>query len=70
MLFVHNLLNDYFYSINFFPGPASNEVLNANSGLLLDEVKPVLETSLAELFTDVANKITKSFTYKELFPDD
>ncbi|XP_051167773.1 uncharacterized protein LOC127285684 isoform X2 [Leptopilina boulardi] len=51
-------------------GPASNEVLNANSGLLLDEVKPVLETSLAELFTDVANKITKSFTYKELFPDD
>ena len=55
---------------SFFSGPASNEVLNANSGLLLDELKPVLETSLADLFTDVANKITKSFSYKELFPEN
>ncbi|XP_076172813.1 protein takeout [Ptiloglossa arizonensis] len=41
-----------------------------NNAALLDEITPVLETSLAELFTDVANKITKSFTYRELFPDD
>ncbi|KOC69863.1 Protein takeout, partial [Habropoda laboriosa] len=49
---------------------ASHELLNNNNNLILDEITPVLETSLAELFTDVANKITKSFTYKELFPDD
>nr|XP_031842130.1 protein takeout-like isoform X2 [Nomia melanderi] len=51
-------------------GTASNELLNNNSALLIDEITPVLETSLAELFTDVANKITKSFTYKELFPEN
>ncbi|XP_012275262.1 uncharacterized protein LOC105696952 [Orussus abietinus] len=51
-------------------GPASNEILNANSALFLEEVKPVLETSLADLFTDVANKIVTTFTYDELFPID
>ncbi|XP_043274343.1 putative beta-carotene-binding protein [Venturia canescens] len=51
-------------------GPASNQVLNSNSHLFLDEVKPVLETALADVFTDVTNKITGSFTYDELFPDD
>ncbi|XP_043251474.1 protein takeout-like isoform X1 [Colletes gigas] len=51
-------------------GAASHELLNQNNALLLEEITPVLETSLADLFTDVANKITKSFTYKELFPDD
>ncbi|XP_034186319.1 protein takeout isoform X2 [Osmia lignaria lignaria] len=50
-------------------GAASHEILNSNSELVVDEITPVLETSLAELFTNVANKITKSFTYKELFPD-
>ncbi|XP_017755827.1 PREDICTED: protein takeout-like isoform X1 [Eufriesea mexicana] len=49
---------------------ATHELLNNNNALFLDEITPVLELSLAELFTDVANKITKSFTYKELFPDD
>ncbi|XP_066598655.1 protein takeout-like [Prorops nasuta] len=49
-------------------GAAGNEVLNSNSELFVDELRPVLEASLAELFTNVANKITKSFTYNELFP--
>ncbi|RLU22112.1 hypothetical protein DMN91_006492 [Ooceraea biroi] len=49
-------------------GPASNEVLNANSDLFLDEIKPVLEDALSNIFTNVANKITGSFTYDELFP--
>ncbi|CAD6236481.1 GSCOCG00008205001-RA-CDS [Cotesia congregata] len=51
-------------------GPASNQILNANSNLLIDELKPVLESALSDLFTDVANKITNSFKYSELFPDD
>ncbi|XP_031775225.1 protein takeout-like [Apis florea] len=49
---------------------ATHDLLNNNNALFLDEITPVLETSLADLFTNVANKITKSFTYKELFPDD
>ncbi|KZC13438.1 Protein takeout [Dufourea novaeangliae] len=51
-------------------GTASNELLNNNNALLLEEIRPVLESSLSELFTNVANKITKSFTYKELFPEN
>ncbi|XP_001607814.1 putative beta-carotene-binding protein [Nasonia vitripennis] len=51
-------------------GPASNDILNANSAVFLDELRPVLETALADLFTNVANKITGSFTYDELFPKD
>ncbi|XP_072764814.1 protein takeout [Anoplolepis gracilipes] len=51
-------------------GPASNEVLNANSDLLVDEIKPVLEDALSNLFTEVSNKITEAFTYDELFPDN
>lgn len=51
-------------------GAASNQVLNANNAMFIEEVRPVLESSLADLFTDVANKITKSFTYSELFPTE
>lgn len=51
-------------------GPASNEVLNANSNFLLDEIKPVLEESLSDLFTRIANKITDRFTYDDLFPNN
>ncbi|KAK1120380.1 hypothetical protein K0M31_012361 [Melipona bicolor] len=49
---------------------ATHELINNNNDLILNEITPELETSLAELFTSVANKVTKSFTYKELFPDD
>ncbi|KAF7386009.1 hypothetical protein HZH66_011851 [Vespula vulgaris] len=51
-------------------GPASNEIINANSALLLEEIRPVMESSLADLFTNVSNKIVKSFTYDELFPEN
>ncbi|XP_012538223.1 circadian clock-controlled protein daywake [Monomorium pharaonis] len=51
-------------------GAASNEVINANSHLLIDEIKPVLENALSELFTNIANKITGKFTYDDLFPID
>ncbi|XP_046420967.1 circadian clock-controlled protein daywake-like isoform X1 [Neodiprion virginianus] len=51
-------------------GPATNDILNTNSAVFVEELKPVLESSLADLFTDVANTVTTSFTYKELFPED
>lgn len=49
-------------------GRATNDVINENSDLFLNEIKPNLENALAEKFTDIANKITLRFTYKELFP--
>ncbi|XP_047363512.1 putative beta-carotene-binding protein [Vespa velutina] len=51
-------------------GPASNKIINANSALLIEEIKPVMESSLADLFTNVSNKIVKTFTYDELFPEN
>lgn len=47
---------------------ATNDIVNENSELFLQEIKPALENALAEKFTDIANKITLRFTYKELFP--
>lgn len=49
-------------------GPATNRVINENSQVFIQEISPVLEKSLADLFTEMANKITSKFTYKELFP--
>ncbi|XP_072935643.1 circadian clock-controlled protein daywake-like [Epargyreus clarus] len=49
-------------------GPATNRIINENSQVFLQEISPVLERSLADLFTEMANKITSKFTYKELFP--
>jgi len=49
-------------------GRATNDVINDNTDLFINEIRPVLENSLAEKFTEIANKITLQFTYKELFP--
>lgn len=47
---------------------ATDEVIGENTELFLNEIKPILEKSLAEKFTDIANKLTLKFTYQELFP--
>ncbi|KAJ8673666.1 hypothetical protein QAD02_004928 [Eretmocerus hayati] len=65
----------YIHLGNLFNGnpvlsATSNELINSNSAIFLDELRPAMETSLANLFTDVANKITRSFTYDELFPKE
>lgn len=46
----------------------SNDIVNDNSELFINEIKPALENSLAKKFTEIANKITLKFTYNELFP--
>lgn len=51
-------------------GSASNELLRSNSGIFVEEIRPILESTLADLFTKIANSITKHFSYDELFPDD
>lgn len=49
-------------------GRATNDVVNDNTDVFISEIKPVLEKSLADKFTDIANKISLKFIYKELFP--
>lgn len=49
-------------------GEAANALIQDNTDLFIDEIKPVLEHSLAETFTNIANSITGSFTFDELFP--
>lgn len=49
-------------------GSVSNDIINQNSELFLNEIRPSLEHSLSEKFTEIANKITLKFTYNELFP--
>lgn len=49
-------------------GEATNRIINDNSKIFINEISPVLEKSLADLFTDISNRITLKFTYKELFP--
>uniref|UniRef100_A0A8D8PRP8 Circadian clock-controlled protein n=1 Tax=Cacopsylla melanoneura TaxID=428564 RepID=A0A8D8PRP8_9HEMI len=49
-------------------GEATNRVINENSKLFLEEIRPALEEALSSLFTDISNKITLRFTYDELFP--
>nr|XP_018897041.1 PREDICTED: circadian clock-controlled protein-like [Bemisia tabaci]XP_018897042.1 PREDICTED: circadian clock-controlled protein-like [Bemisia tabaci] len=48
-------------------GATANQVLNDNSRLFLEEIRPALEGALSDLFTDISNKITLRFTYDELF---
>lgn len=49
-------------------GKATNNVLNENYELLLNEIKPKFIKSLAEEIKNTANKITLQFDYDELFP--
>ncbi|XP_049822911.1 uncharacterized protein LOC109596002 isoform X2 [Aethina tumida] len=70
---VHIGANSVLKMGNIFAGDpqiakATNEVISENSDLFLEEIRPVLENSLAVKFTNIANQITKRFTYDELFP--
>lgn len=49
-------------------GKATSDVINDNSDLFMNEIKPNLQNALSDKFTTIANKITLRFTYKELFP--
>lgn len=49
-------------------GAITNDIINENTDLFLNEIRPSIENSLSEKFTEIANKITLKFTYQELFP--
>lgn len=59
-----------YHNFIFTSGAASNNILNENSDLLLKEIKPALESELEKVFLQIGNKITSTFTYDELFPDN
>lgn len=46
-----------------------NSFINGNSAFFLNDVYPSLENSLADLFTEIANKITGEASFDELFPN-
>lgn len=46
-----------------------NSFINGNSQFFLTDVYPGLEISLAEIFTNIANKLTSEATFDELFPN-
>lgn len=47
---------------------ATEEVISKNSEALFQQIKPELTDVLVNKFTEIANRITLSFTYEELFP--
>lgn len=46
-----------------------NAFINGNSEFFLTDVYPSLENSLADLFTNIANRITGDASFDELFPN-
>ncbi|XP_075236822.1 protein takeout-like [Lycorma delicatula] len=51
-------------------GDAVNVALNENKKDFMKALKPIVEKVVGEIVLDIANKITKNFTYDELFPKE
>ncbi|KAF2902025.1 hypothetical protein ILUMI_04162 [Ignelater luminosus] len=49
-------------------GKGANDAINENIGSFFEELRPNFEEVLSNRFTDIANKITKTFDYDDLFP--
>lgn len=47
---------------------ATDAAINDNIELFVDDIKPTLVSGLAQKFTEIANRVTSSFEYSELFP--
>ncbi|KAK5638341.1 hypothetical protein RI129_012636 [Pyrocoelia pectoralis] len=63
-----SVLLDKLFERNPTLAKATNDVINDNAHVLFDEIKPGVLKAVAKRFTEIANKITLSFTYEELFP--
>ncbi|XP_062549035.1 protein takeout-like [Armigeres subalbatus] len=50
-------------------GQVGNQVINENSRVLLDEIIPGLEKNLGRIFTEIINKLLKTATIDEMFPE-
>lgn len=49
-------------------GKGANDAINDNIQAFFEELKPSFEEALSNRFTQIANKITESFNYDDLFP--
>ncbi|XP_066248169.1 uncharacterized protein [Euwallacea similis] len=47
---------------------ATNALIRENTDVFIEEIKPALEDSLSDKFTNIANSITTRFSYDDLFP--
>lgn len=68
-------INDYYLNLeNLFEGdpvlgPATNQILNANSKEYLTIATPVIEEKVSELLLQDAKNIVKNVVYDEAFPE-
>lgn len=55
---------------NFCPvtGRAVNNALNQNKNEFMEALRPVVEHVVSNVLLDIAKKVTRNFTYDELFP--
>ncbi|KAB0797683.1 hypothetical protein PPYR_08676 [Photinus pyralis] len=63
-IYLHNLFKG-----NSVLEKATNQAISENSDQLFKEVWPEIGNALSDKFTEIANKITVSFNYDELFPN-
>ncbi|CAH1399270.1 unnamed protein product [Nezara viridula] len=49
-------------------GEAVNHALNENQSEIFDTIRPLAEEVVSGVLLEIANKITKKFTFEELFP--
>ncbi|KAF5269306.1 hypothetical protein FQR65_LT02607 [Abscondita terminalis] len=63
-IYLHNLFGG-----NPILEKATNDAISENSESLYQDIRPGISDAIRQRFTDIANRITLSFTYEELFPE-
>lgn len=54
----------------FVAGEAINFALNENKREFMEALRPIVERVVSNVLLDIARKVTKNFTYDDLFPVD
>lgn len=58
---------DELFSGNPLIGKATNDIINEHILVFLEEIKPALLKSITDVFTSLANKITRNFKASDLY---
>ncbi|KAG8282426.1 hypothetical protein J6590_036392 [Homalodisca vitripennis] len=64
----YNVHLDNLFNGNKELGDAVNLALNDNKREFMEALRPVVERIVSDVLLDIAKKVTKNFTYDELFP--
>lgn len=54
----------------FFAGDVVNNAINANFAQFVNELRPSIERALSTTMLDISNRVVRSFTQDQLFPQD